>query len=113
MPPRARLVRRTPLATRLKAYFDPWDFLLWASEELNSRNWEDFQAQWATSIAITLNVGFMIARANSAGTSSSYGEDVFSDDSTSRGSGWLSWLVGSQLILQPDHSLTRIFRRLS
>ncbi|KAI9658512.1 MAG: hypothetical protein M1831_003950 [Alyxoria varia] len=93
MPPRARLVRRTPLATRLKAYLDPLDFLLWASEELNSRDWEDFQAQWATSIGIALNISFMIARANSTNTSSSYGEAVFSDDGTSTGCGWLSWLA--------------------
>jgi len=95
MPPtRARLVRRTPFISRLKAYLNPWDFLLWASEELNGNDWDDFYRQWATPIGILFNVVFMAARANSSGTKRGRGDDVFGDFHERSGSGWLIWFVG-------------------
>jgi len=99
MPPaRVRLVRKEPLISRLKNYLNPWDFLLWASEELNSNDLEDVYKQWSVPIAILLNSVFMIARANSGGDrgSSGSGDDVFGDYHERQGSGWLVWVVRAQ-----------------
>lgn len=87
-----RLVRRAPLAERIKAYLDPWDWLMWASEELNSNDWEDFAKSYATPMGIGMNIVYMIAKAN-AGGSSTVSDDVFSDRQSSRSSGWLKWFV--------------------
>jgi len=89
-PHRTRLVRRAPLTERIKAYLNPYDFLLWASEELN--DWEDLDKKWSVPIGVLLNVVFMMARANSGGNQSR-GDDVFADYYERRGSGWLTWLV--------------------
>jgi len=91
-PHRTRLVRRAPLTDRIKAYLNPYDFLLWASEELN--DWEDLDKKWSLPIGVLLNVIFMMARANSGGNQSR-GDDVFADYYERRGSGWLTWLVSS------------------
>jgi len=97
MPPaRVRLVRKESLTSRLKNYLNPWDFLLWASEELNSNDLEDVYKQWSIPIAILLNSAFMIARANSGGDGGSSGDDVFGDYHERRGSGWLVWFVSRQ-----------------
>lgn len=88
-----RLVRRTPLLDRVKAYLDPLDFLLWLSEELTTQDWDDFNKQWATPTGIVFNVLFMIARSNSSASSQDYSGDVFGDDSSTSGTGWLAWFV--------------------
>jgi hypothetical protein len=85
-----RIVRRAPLSERIQAYLNPGDFLLWASEELNSRDWEDFNNRWSTTIGITLNLVFIFARANSGGHDD--GDDVFEDYDRSS-TGWLAWFV--------------------
>lgn len=92
MSTRARLVRRAPLLERIKASLNPLDFLLWLSEEINSNDWEDFQRQWAYPTGLTLNVIFMVARANSGAGSD--GSDVFAD-AYETGSGWFAWLASS------------------
>ncbi|MCJ1364787.1 hypothetical protein MMC16_003904 [Acarospora aff. strigata] len=87
-----RLVRRQPLADRIKAYLNPLDFLLWLSEELDSNDWDQWQKDWSTPIGIGFNIVFLIARANSGGASGRRNEDdVFGDDAG--GSGWLSWFA--------------------
>ncbi|KAI9855155.1 MAG: hypothetical protein M1830_006482 [Pleopsidium flavum] len=87
-----RLVRRQPLAHRIKAYLNPLDFLLWLSEELDSSDWDQWQKDWAIPIGIGLNVVFLIARANSGGSGGRRrGDDVFGDDGGE--SGWLSWFA--------------------
>ncbi|KAF2794568.1 hypothetical protein K505DRAFT_324665 [Melanomma pulvis-pyrius CBS 109.77] len=91
MPP--RLVRRAPLSERVKAYLDPWDWLMWASEELNSNDWEDFAKSYATSLGVGMNVLFMIARANAGRPSGGRGDDVFGEVQKS-GSGWFKWFMG-------------------
>ena len=91
MPPSQRLVRRAPLVSRIKAYLDPVDFLIWLSEELNSNSLEDTFKQWAAPIGLALNVIFMIARANVQETEPGY--DVFADAYERQGSGWLAWFV--------------------
>jgi hypothetical protein len=90
MPPR---VRRAPLLERIKSNLDPWDWLLWISEEINSNDWEEFTEAWATAIGITLNVVFMIARAGSGEAKPSPKDDVFGDFEGRTGTGWMSWLV--------------------
>lgn len=83
-----RLVRRRPLLERVKAYLNPLDFLLWLSEELETRDWDNNTA--VTPVALGFHFFFLIARANSASSESS-GDDVFGD--VSSGSGWLSYFV--------------------
>lgn len=86
-------VRRAPLTERIKAQLDPWDFLLWLSEELNSNEWQESLAQWASPVGVVLNIIFMISRANVGSTSSSIADDIFNDYHERRGTGWLGWLV--------------------
>ena len=89
MPP--RLVRRQPLAERLKAYLNPLDFLLWVSEELESSDWDQCQNDWATPLGLTLNFVMLVARANSGGRAPKGADDVFGEDTG--GVGWLGWFV--------------------
>lgn len=89
-----RLVRRRPLMERLKAYFNPLDFLLWASEEFETRDWD--QKRFATPAGFVLHLIFLIARVNSGG-SRKYDDDVFGDHGS--GSGWLAWFVCALLPL--------------
>ena len=89
-----RLIRRRPLAERIKSYLNPLDFLLWLSEELDSSDWDQWQRDWAVPIGFGANVVFLIARANSGGGSGrGGGDDVFGDDVG--GVGWLSWFVSA------------------
>ncbi|CAM1511265.1 Fc.00g087780.m01.CDS01 [Cosmosporella sp. VM-42] len=81
-----RLVRRQPLSERIMASLNPMDFLLWLSEELETRDWDS--ASVGTKLGLGLNFIFLLARANSGSSSSS--DDVFSDDG---GSGWLAFFV--------------------
>jgi hypothetical protein len=90
MPP---LVRRRPLLERIQAYLDPWDFLLWLSEELNDDAYEDLLNTWATPIGIALNFLFIIARGASKPGDLRGSDDVFGDIEGKRGSGWFAWLV--------------------
>lgn len=87
-----RLVRRAPLSERIKAYLDPWDFLLWLSEELNSTEWEDWIKEWSIPLGATVNFIFIVCRANSSGLDRS-DDDVFGDYDLRQGSGWFAWLV--------------------
>lgn len=81
-----RLVRRKPFAERLKAMLNPMDFLLWLSEELETRDWDSKVV--GTQLGVGVNFVFLLARANSGTTTPS--DDIFSDDA---GSGWLSFFV--------------------
>ena len=85
-----RLIRRRPLAERIRAYLDPADFLLWLSEELDSSDWDQWQRDWAGPIGVFLTFIFLIARANS-GYSRQSSNDVFGDDISY--TSWTSWFV--------------------
>lgn len=85
-----RLVRRQPLLERIKSYLDPYDFLIWLSEQLDSSALEEVEKDWTIPIGVILNLVFLIARANSRGISKAY-DDVFADDEGA--STFLSWLV--------------------
>ena len=89
-----KFVRRQPFSERIAAYLNPYDFLLWLSEDIESNGWDQLEKDWAIPIGIALNVVFLIARANTEPQSSSY-DDVFGDI---QGPGWLAWLVSASLL---------------
>ena len=86
-----RLVRRAPLSERLKTYLDPYDLLLWISEELNDDTYDELLNSWATSIGIILNFLFILARGASKPGGGRGRDDVFGDAESK--SGWLSWFA--------------------
>lgn len=91
-----RLVRKAPLAERIKSYLDPSDWALWISEELSSSDWEEFAASYALSIGFGANVAYIVAQANT-GASNSYDNDgVFREAS---GPGWLSWIANIVVLI--------------
>jgi len=85
-----RLVRRQPLAERIKSYLNPLDFLLWLSEEIDSSDWDQWAKNWALPLGIGLNVVFLVARANSKGNGSQAIDDVFGEEPEVS---WLNWFV--------------------
>ncbi|CAG8972547.1 hypothetical protein HYALB_00001239 [Hymenoscyphus albidus] len=84
-----RLIRRKPLLERIKDYLHPGDFLLWLSEEIETRDWDS--KAFAGPFALGLHVVFLISRANSGVSSGWGGDDVFGEDSS--GSGWLAYIL--------------------
>ncbi|KAI9678285.1 MAG: hypothetical protein M1817_006230 [Caeruleum heppii] len=86
-----RLIRRRPLSERIANALNPLDWLITLSEALDSNDWDDFQRSYAIPIGFTLNLVFLIARANGGSGSgiSDDDDDVFRD--TSSGHGWFSW----------------------
>jgi hypothetical protein len=87
-----KYVRRQPLVERIKAYLNPYDFLLWLSEEIESNGWDQLEKEWAIPIGIGLNLIFLIARANAEPTQ--VYDDVFGDVP---GAAWTSWLVNQPI----------------
>ncbi|KAI0022715.1 hypothetical protein F4780DRAFT_164241 [Xylariomycetidae sp. FL0641] len=87
MPP--RLVRRRPLMERIKAQLDPMDFLLWLSEEIETRDWDSKLI--GTQIGLAMNFAFLLARANSGGSRKV--DAVFEDEATA--SGWFTFAAGT------------------
>lgn len=83
-----RLVRRQTLMQRITAAINPWDFLLWLSEEIETRELDSIAV--GSQVGVVANFLFLLARAN-LGPSNSADDDVFGDGS---GRGWLSYLVG-------------------
>ncbi|KAF2725937.1 hypothetical protein K431DRAFT_259789 [Polychaeton citri CBS 116435] len=93
MPPRARFVRRAPLADRIKALLDPYDFLLWLSEELNDDTLDEWLNDWATPVGVGLNFLFVLARGASQPTDPRGADEVFGDIEDRKGSGWYSGIA--------------------
>ncbi|KAM3440926.1 hypothetical protein NHJ13734_003063 [Beauveria thailandica] len=83
-----RLVRRKPLLQRLSTLLNPMDFLLWLSEELETRDWDSENA--GTQLGLGLNFVFLLARANSGSAPPT--DDVFGSEDKSL---WLSLIVNS------------------
>ncbi|KAJ6100016.1 hypothetical protein N7467_001551 [Penicillium canescens] len=88
-----RLVRRRPLSERIISYLNPYDFLLWLSEEFEGGDWEQLEKNWALPIGIALNLVFLIARANSRSSGSKAFDDVFGDDDSTSVRGWLASFI--------------------
>ncbi|OQD75356.1 hypothetical protein PENDEC_c007G00162 [Penicillium decumbens] len=87
-----RLVRRRPLAERIRAYLDPWDFFLWVSEEIECHDWDEINKDWGLLLGLSLNLVFLVARANSRSSGGKAIDDVFGEDV---GVPWLSWFASS------------------
>ncbi|KAJ5646109.1 hypothetical protein N7490_002481 [Penicillium lividum] len=85
-----RLVRRRPLMERIQAYLNPWDFLLWLSEEIDGNDWDQMEKDWGLTIGVGLNLIFIITRANSRSSGGKAFDDVFGEE---EGVPWLSWLA--------------------
>ncbi|KAF1813152.1 hypothetical protein P152DRAFT_457509 [Eremomyces bilateralis CBS 781.70] len=105
-----RLVRRAPLMERLQAYLNPWDFLLWLLEELNSNDWDEHQKRWALPIGVVLNLVFMVAKANS---SNGGRDDVFGEYDSGGGLGaWLcEFLVLVLVVFSAANAFYTFYRR--
>lgn len=84
-----RLVRRRSLQDRIKDYLNPGDFLLWLSEEFETRDWDS--KQFGAPLALGLHFLLLVARANTGRSSRNRGDDVFGD--VGSGTGWLSYIV--------------------
>lgn len=102
-----RLVRRRPLSERIKTALNPWDFFLWLSEEIETR--DIGSKSLGTQLGLGLNFVFLVARANGAYTTGSSYDDVFSDF---EGSGWLGYIV-SVATSSNSHFLMRWVMRTS
>lgn len=89
MPP--RLVRTKPFGERVKDYLNPADFLLWLSEEFETRDWDSKGA--AAPFALGLHFVLLVARANTGGSGTKSSGDVFGDANS--GAGWLSYIVST------------------
>ncbi|RKU47502.1 hypothetical protein DL546_003169 [Coniochaeta pulveracea] len=106
MPP-VRRVRQQPLIERLKAWLNPLDFLLYISEEIETRDWDSKNV--GTQLGLAANFLFLLMRAN-AGRSSE-GDDVFGESRTSYWSTYLVqpavWILMSASIFCAFHVMTR------
>ncbi|CAK7227966.1 hypothetical protein SCUCBS95973_006723 [Sporothrix curviconia] len=96
--PRPRIVRKQPLMQRISAAINPLDFLLWLSEEIETRELDSTAV--GSQVGVVANFLFLLARAN-LGPSNSGDDDVFGDGS---GRGWLSYLI--QLLVWAGVSLS-------
>ncbi|CAJ2513628.1 Uu.00g017470.m01.CDS01 [Anthostomella pinea] len=97
-----RLVRRRPLMERVKAMLNPMDFLLWLSEEIETRDWDSKLV--GTQLGLAMNFAFLLARANSGGSRAA--DPVFDEGGTS---GWFSFFVGTLLWLLIGCSVINAF----
>jgi hypothetical protein len=86
------------LSDRIKAILNPAELFLWAWEEVNSHDWEEFDKQWSTALGVGLNFLFIFARINSV--ASSNGNDIFEDYSR-KPSGAFAWIVRSGSLMSP------------
>ena len=86
-----RVVRRRPLSERIANFFNPLDFLLWVSEEVETSDWAQLEKDWAQPLGFGLNFVFMIARANSGTRESWVDDDIFGNDGN--GVSLFSWAV--------------------
>lgn len=76
---------------------NPMDFLLWLSEEMETRDWDSKLI--GTQLGLALNFVFLLARANSDLAPAD--NDVFGGDYATSAS-WLSYLVRTLSRLLPD-----------
>ncbi|KAI1816931.1 hypothetical protein GGS20DRAFT_133431 [Poronia punctata] len=84
-----RLIRKKPLMERIKAKLNPMDFLLWLSEEIETRDWDS--KALGTQLGLAMNFSFLLARANSGGARAA--DPVFDDGGSA--SGWIAYLIGA------------------
>ncbi|TEA13474.1 Meiotically up-regulated gene 154 protein [Colletotrichum sidae] len=102
-----RLVRKKTLSERMKAFLNPMDFLLWLSEELESRDWDS--KALGSQLGVGFNFAFLLSRANCM--TSEAEDDVFND----AGSGGLVtfvvrplvWILGVLSVANAFYAMTR------
>lgn len=90
-----RLVRRAPWRERLWNAINPLDFLLWLSEEIETREWDP--KVLGLQLGLGMNFVFFLARANSAGSDTA--DDVFGDDGSVVS--WVTYLVRTGVSVYP------------
>lgn len=90
-----RLIRRRPLSERIKSALNPWDFFLWLSEEIETR--DIGSKSLGTQLGLALSFVFLLARANGAYSTGS-SNDVFGD---TEGSGWFAYFVSTKNLSRP------------
>lgn len=93
---------------RLQNYFNPYDWLLWVSEELQTSDWAKVQGKPTWLIGICGNLLFMMALSNSK-SKASVSDDVFGDYASRSGSGWLQLLCWLLVVLMCSVSLLNSF----
>lgn len=99
MPPRTRIVRRRPLTERIKAFLDPWDHILWLSEEIETRNFGS--KSLGTKLGLALNFAFILARVYGSSSSGGDSDDIFGDSDSTGSTGWLAYFVSPSTALAP------------
>ncbi|KAI9775871.1 MAG: hypothetical protein M1839_000745 [Geoglossum umbratile] len=107
---RTRLVRRAPLTTRLKSYFNPLDFLLYLSEQFESGEWGEYQRAVSLPLGVGCNLVFLVARAN-LGRGMGRRDDVFGDGGGRGGWAWLASFVVHFLTLSSILNAIYTFQR--
>lgn len=83
---------------RLKSMMNPMDFLLYLSEELETRDWDSKPV--GTQLGLATNFAFLLARANSARVSRP-ADPVFDDEAASGYSAWLTFVVSGMIATAP------------
>lgn len=83
-----RIVRRAPLMERIKSSLDVMDFLLWLSEELETREWDSKSV--GTRVGLVASFLFMIARANTQGGATDVEQELFGDGESAS---WVQYIV--------------------
>ncbi|KAI0485271.1 hypothetical protein GGR56DRAFT_662996 [Xylariaceae sp. FL0804] len=104
-----RLIRRRPLRERVAAMLNPMDFLLWLSEEIETRDWDSKLV--GTELGLACNFIFLLARANSGGSADA-ADPVFDEDGGSGFSGWLSVFMGTLVWILIGFSCVNAFYTL-
>ncbi|THY25758.1 hypothetical protein D6D01_04907 [Aureobasidium pullulans] len=102
MPP---IIRRAPLSERIKAYLNPYDFLLWIAEELHESALDEALRDWGMPIGVGANVVFACARWSSK--NSNYDDDIFGE--LEGKSGWFHWFVSTIVYVLATASLLNAF----
>ncbi|KAK7704921.1 hypothetical protein SLS64_008269 [Diaporthe eres] len=78
---------------RIKATLDPWDYLLWLSEEIETRNFGS--KSLGTQLGLALNFAFILARVYGSSSAGGDSDDIFSDSDSTNSTGWLAYFAYS------------------
>ncbi|KKA31234.1 hypothetical protein TD95_002746 [Thielaviopsis punctulata] len=85
MAPTRRLVRKRPLMQRITAYLNPMDFLLWLSEELETREYDP--QSLGLKLGLAMHFIFVLALSNSVDDDP---DDIFGDSTSTSSLSYLS-----------------------
>ncbi|KAL2884632.1 Meiotically up-regulated protein 154 [Ceratocystis lukuohia] len=106
-PPPRRIVRKKPLSERLSAVLNPMDFLLWLSEEMETREYDP--ETLGLKLGLAMHVVFLLARSNSA---SEDVDDLFGDGGSSSSMAYLSralvWTLVLGCLVNAYYTTTRV-----